>query len=113
MNNREREEHRLAALAAGLEFRVKYNNVWVRTDNETWTTWQPTIHKADNFDLMVACGMQVRVLKTGTEAISDWAEIFVPYNEGENHTLNAIFKCAVKLGKQIDAYELQNERQSD
>lgn len=50
-----------AARAAGYEHRTKYNPDlhWIKNPDGTWVTWQPLIHDADAFRLMVDCGIDV------------------------------------------------------
>jgi len=110
MNDIDREEHRLAALAAGYEFRAKYSPAlyWRKIDSDTWTTWQPKINKADSFDLMVACGLDFAKVHGGYicyhKAVRASAKDVTP------STHEAIFNCAVEIGRSMEA---SNEQSAD
>ena len=114
MNNQEREEHRLAALAAGYEFRDKYSPAlyWRKIDSDTWTTWQPKINKADSFDLMVACALELDVYSQEHIVCFTKQDSTV---EGESLGLfaesymQAIFNCAVAIGRSMEASNEQSE----
>ena len=112
MNDIDREEHRLAALAAGYE---------VKRDSDMDTDflmdgdrvvaiegqWSPKTNKADSFDLMVDCNIIGGFSKTEQKAMAAHPYTGVEcetggHNTAANDLMLAIFNCAVAMGRSME-----------
>ena len=106
MNDIDREEHRLAALAAGYEISFS-NDDYPRPqikegDDWRWLTyWHPKSSEEDSFGLMVAAGITYDAQHSWASAkLSSGEYVNIPLNDDP---LKAIFKCAVAIGRSIEA----------
>ena len=114
MTPQDREEHRLAAMAAGIDadyvdggfdrfYRVNDKVVRIRD-------WRPKTDKADSFDLMVACGISVDSHIDGYAVFSSWREgvedINVqPEDAFTESYMKAVFDMAVEIGRDKEGKE--------
>jgi len=108
MTPQDQEEHRLAALAAGIKIfqgpasSGVYNRDTFYISEEGFfvgvcKSWNPKTNKANSFDLMVAAGITYDAQHGWASAkLSSGACVNVPINDDP---LNAIFECAVEMGR--------------
>jgi len=111
MTPQDQEDHRLAALAAGLPIRFRKDiGCFVRMHNSCakdqgfWGAWVPLANKSDSFDLMVACGIQIDTSEDDWHSATYWIDemningfIYPPHDSQE--AMKAIFRCAVEIGR--------------
>ena len=111
MNDIDREEHRLAALAAGLWYRKESRNL--NTDGGTttvrncinikgtWVAWNPKTNKADSFDLLLAI--------YDAEDSIQWADIddILISKKSTEEKMACLFSVVVAIGRSMEA---SNER---
>ena len=110
MTPQDREEHRLAALAAGYEVAFRDGRCMVviveKYNYLSRSEWQPKINKADCFDLMVACGMSIDFCEGLVR--SDDMQITVGFEPYDSEAaMQAAFNCAVEIGRDKEGKELK------
>ena len=122
MNSKDREEYRLAALAAGYEITFEHGILqrieMFRYQLPNYEDWDPVTDKADNFDLMVDCNIVAGVSKTNNLALAsnpcaDEEIDFKVEGNGDSaaNLMQAIFKCAVDMGRLMETQD--NEQMQD
>jgi len=108
MTNNEREEYRLAALAAGYDYRhvEGVGHVrWIRSGKSGfYGGWSPKTDKADSFDLMAACRMDL-FLSSGSVRASNGESVSGIYQSDkpiDEQAMEVIFMRAVAKGRSIE-----------
>ena len=106
MTNQDQEDHRLAALAAGYEFHVDRSGFSLANG----LMWRPRHSRSDSFGLMSALGMTVDfadsaihagafVIKGEDHFCEAFVEMDAEINTVEKLYFEAIFRCAVEIGR--------------
>lgn len=120
MNKQDQEEHRLAAKAANYDYREIVSDsiggvaAYVMCYG-VLKQWFPLASKEDGFGLMVAAGISVDSHIDGYAVFSSWREgvedinVQPEYADPE-HYMQAIFNCAVEIGRSMEA---SNEQSAD
>lgn len=104
MNNNEREEYRLAALAFGeITYRLE-NDIWLRNSSEKW---RPLSRKSDAVDLMLDAKITLDPEHGASVILAD-GETFHTEPVNGNPML-AIFRCAVQKGRSIEQARIAKE----
>jgi hypothetical protein len=108
MTNNEREEYRLAALAAGYQYKYGYDDNFtehvIMEDGVFPIGWNPKIDKADSFDLMAACRMDL-FLSSGSVRASNGESVSGIYQSDkpiDEQAMEVIFMRAVSIGRSIE-----------
>jgi len=116
MNDIEREEHRLAALAAGYHrlLGTCYKVPTIARDGVP-VEWHPKTNKADSFDLMVNCNIIGGFSKIEQRAMAvhpySWVECeYGGHDTPADDLMQAIFNCAAAVGRSMEA---SNEQAAD
>ena len=121
MNESDREEYRLAALASGLEIEIKEVTLASPLSSTgTYKTefayvrygglvreWNPKTKKADSFDLMVDCNIIGGFSKIEQKAMAvhpySWVECEAGgHDAAADDLMQAIFNCAVAIGRSME-----------
>lgn len=121
MNDTDREEYRLAALASGLEIEIKEVTLASPLSSTgTYKTefayvryggfvreWHPKTNKADSFDLMVNCNIIGGFSKIEQRAMAvypySWVECeYGGHDAAADDLMQAIFNCAVAIGRSME-----------
>jgi len=121
MNESDREEYRLAALASGLEIEIKEVTLASPLSSTgTYKTefayvrygglvreWNPKTNKADSFDLMVDCNIIGGFSKIEQKAMAvhpySWVECEAGgHDAAADDLMQAIFNCAVEIGRSME-----------
>ena len=125
MNDIDREEHRLAALAAGYWPRHNHYHVDEEDDfigievkkeeGKRWEKWIPKTNKADSFDLMVDCNIIGGFSKIEQKAMAvhpySWVECEAGgHDAAADDLMQAIFNCAAAVGRSMEEI---NEQAAD
>lgn len=117
MTNNEQEEYRLAALAAGIDIMLHDRGFRNITGSNPMTNiyslpmWRPKTDKADSFDLMAACRMDL-FLSSGSVRASNGESVSGIYQSDkpiDEQAMEVIFMRAVSIGRSIEQARIATE----
>ena len=104
MNKQDQEERRLALKAAGYD--GPYNaHQDERFNKIVLALWNPRKDRAHSFNLMMACNITITRHKNAVMIESDRVPgvVFSGYADQADSFMNAIFLCAVRIGREMEA----------
>jgi hypothetical protein len=111
MTNNEQEEYRLAALAAGISiYAIDQESVHIGPSYAV-SEWRPKTDKADSFDLMAACRMDL-FLSSGSVRASNGELVSGIYQSDkpiDEQAMEVIFMRAVSIGRSIEQARIATE----